>query len=361
MTEWQEIVVPQLGVNDDRVRVVEWQVEPGAQVHRGTVLAELETSKATFNLESEGEGYFYPLVDAGAEASIRSAVGLLSPTPDAGAVARYRAATPRVADTASGPQLTAKARALAEQLGVDLALLPTGLILREADILRIAGPTVVPLLQPESGDAVVYGASQGGMVVAEAMRSLGRFNPVAYIDDNPALAGVDFGGLPVWPGSELASLPSRGIVGVGTHMAKAAVRLDLLRRTAEAGVVFLNVIHARAWVAPSVTMGAGNLIKAGAIVDDYAVLGDACIIDNGVIMPHHNQLGSGVHLAPGVCMGGDCTIGDESIIGVGVTLAPRVQIGRRVIVGAGAVVSRDVPDGTVVEASQGRAAGSRAE
>lgn len=359
MKRAQEVVVPQLGVNDDRVRIVAWRVSPGTEVTRGTVLADLESTKAAFELEAEADGYFYPLAEENCEAAIRAAIALITPEPDPEAVKHYQQQLET--EEHAEVRLTAKAKALATQIGLDLATLPKGRILREDDIRALAGQESNPVLavMPETGDAVIYGASQGGMVVAEAMRSLGHYRPVAYLDDNPELIGTTFDGLPVWSGADLAILAAKGVAGIGTHIARAQSRLALRDRAAAAGLPLLNVIHARAWVAPTVRMGCGNLIKAGAIVDDYAVLGDCCIIDNGVVVPHHNRFGSGVHLAPGVSMGGDCVIGDETIVGVGVTLAPRVQIGRRVIIGVGAVVARDIPDGAIVEGSPARIAGER--
>jgi len=358
MSGVHEVIVPRLGVNDDSVRVVAWRVAPGARVERGMVLAELETAKANFELEAEAGGFFYPLITKGTEAPIRTAIALLVPTPDGEAIACWRAghSAPLAPLPAEQAQLTTKARLLAESLGLNLAALPTGRILREEDIRSLAGAEATPSIAlPEYGDAVVYGASQGGQVVVESMLSAGRYRPVAYLDDDPERIGTDFEGLPVWSGSVLAALKAKGIVGIGTHMAKASARLGLRARAAAAQLPLLNVVHARAFVAPTVRMGIGNLIKAGATVDSYVVLGDCCIIDNGAIVPHHNQLGSGVHLAPGVSMGGDCRIGDESIIGVGASIAPRTQIGRRVIVGVGAVITRDLPDGAVVLGVPGEA------
>lgn len=361
MPDWSEVVVPQLGVNDDRVRLVAWRACDGDPVQRGQVIAEAETSKAAVELVAENAGYLFHLAREGAELPIRAAVALITAIPDPALRERYKQQHAHIGEADGGEvQLTAKARLLAESLGLDIAALPASRILREEDIralLPAAIPAATPV--PESGDAVIFGASQGGLVVAEAMRSTGRFRPVAFIDDDASLAGGELEGLPIWDAAEMAALGARGIVGIGTHVARPAARLALRTRAAEAGIALLNVVHARAWVAPTASMGSGNLIKAGAIVEDYVVLEDCIIIDNGAIIPHHNRIASGCHIAPGAAMGGDCTIGAETIVGVGAVLAPRLTIGRRCIIGAGAVVSRDLPDNTVVEAAAARITSSR--
>lgn len=357
MSDVHQIVVPQLGVNDDRVRIVRWHVAAGESVQRGQPLAELETTKAAFELEAEASGYFYPLAQEGSDPPIRAVIGFITAAPDPGIVQRH--ATPQAGET-PGPKLTAKARALALELNLDFSTIPLSGIIREEDIRRLARGSHLELPPaPSQGDAVVYGASQGGAVVAEAMRSRGDYRPVAFIDDNTALAGSICEGLPVWPPETLRDLPRRGIAGIATHITRGMTRQDLLERAALAGVPMLNVIHARAAVASTVRMGAGNLIKAGAVVDDYVTLGNCCIIDNAAVVPHHCRLHSGVHLAPGVAMGGDCEIGENAIIGVGARLAPRVKIGRNAIVGVGAVIARDLPDEAIAEGPAAKTSGTR--
>ena len=70
-----EVIVPQLGVNDKEVTIVEWRAAPGDAVQRGQVLGTVETTKAAFELEAEQEGYFYPLADAGAWVTPCTATG----------------------------------------------------------------------------------------------------------------------------------------------------------------------------------------------------------------------------------------------------------------------------------------------
>ena len=364
MTRCFEVIVPRQGVNDEVVTIIEWRCKPGDAVQRGQVFANVETSKAVFEVECEESGFFYPLASAGMPVSIRDVVALILPQPDARVVEEYvrgqEKAKPALRSSEGGRTFTEKARELVERHHVDPSLLPQGRIVREQDvlaILRAQETRVVPHDVPKR--AVIYGASQGGLAVLECVRSTGEYEAVAFLDDSPELVGTGYHGVPVWAGSELEALAARGIGAVSTHIADSGVRFALRDRALAAGIVPLNVIHAKAVVAPTVEMGVANLIKAGAVIDAYAQIGDCCIIDNGVIIPHHNRIGDGCHLAPGVCLGGDCDIGSGAIVGIGAAVSARTRIGKNAIIGIGACVARDVPDNAIVEGYPARIVGER--
>ncbi|MCL4227555.1 MAG: 2-oxo acid dehydrogenase subunit E2 [Myxococcales bacterium] len=57
-----DIAMPSLGADMDAGRLVEWRVKPGDTVHRGDVLALVETEKATMELESWHDGVVAALV-----------------------------------------------------------------------------------------------------------------------------------------------------------------------------------------------------------------------------------------------------------------------------------------------------------
>lgn len=52
----KEIKVPDLGVNIDTVVLLKWLKNPGDAVKRGDLLCEIETDKATTDLESIAQG-----------------------------------------------------------------------------------------------------------------------------------------------------------------------------------------------------------------------------------------------------------------------------------------------------------------
>ncbi|NIA13201.1 MAG: hypothetical protein GWP08_03905 [Nitrospiraceae bacterium] len=364
MSDFTEVVMPQLGVNDTEAIIVEWNVAPGDRVELGQVLAEVETTKATFELECESPGHFYPLAAEGEKIPIRAVIGLILPEASPGVVDHYRAGMERRkeagAEAVDAPRLTAKARKLVEQHGVELSQLPADRIVRERDVLAALGRTAAPAAAPGTPRrVVVYGASQGGLAVVACLSTMPSCEVVAFLDDAPERIGTMCHGIPVWPGTQLEALADKGVTAVATHIADGALRLALLERTGAAGLSFMNTIHANATVASTVRMGMGNLIKAGAVIDAYVEIGDCCIVDNGVILPHHNRIGDACHLAPGACFGGNCDVGDGTIVGIGATVSARIRIGRNVIIGPGACVLRDVPDDAIVEGYPGKIVGQR--
>jgi sugar O-acyltransferase (sialic acid O-acetyltransferase NeuD family) len=363
-----EILMPQLGVNDDIVQLLCWRVEPGQKIAAGDEIATLETTKATFELEAEAGGFVYPIVAEKAEVPVRTVLGLISGQPGSRIVQDYldqkasqQEPEPEQRSGVSQERtMTAKARALAQELGVDISALPTDRVIREADVRRLAaGHSISRRGRDASRIVAVYGASQGGIAVVDALRLMGGYEVVAFLDDTPGRAGQTLIGLPIWSGGELEELAQRGIGSVASHIAVREFRVKLRDRAIAAGLTLPNVVHPKAFLSPSVQLGCGNVIKAGAIVDTDSMIGDCCIIDNGVLVPHHNVIDDGVHLAPGAVMGGGCTVGELTLIGIGSVVSSRIQIGRNVIVRPGSVVVNDIPDHVLVGGDPAKVVGKR--
>lgn len=195
---------------------------------------------------------------------------------------------------------------------------------------------------------VVFGASGHGKVVADAAASAG-FELLGFIDDSAERAGTTTWGKPVmklgdflsrragWPGVVVG-------LGVGANGARERVHL----RLREAGVAVATVIHARAVVAPTATLGEGTVLMAGAAVNPDARLGPGCIVNTGAIVEHDCVLGDYVHLSPNAALGGNVRIGDRSHLGLGAVAIPGIRIGADVTVGAGAAVIRDSDSGVTL-------------
>lgn len=178
------IVMPKLGFDMREGVLVTWNKAVGDQVQKGEVVAEIESDKATLELESQAEGTLLKLIAAegdvvpiGGNLAIVGAPdedvsGLAegddgqaqekattaeaeeetpSPTPDSGAGAQVAAPT---GDYPGGVKASPVARRLAEDLGVDLRKIngsgPGGRI-RKADVEGFAEkptPVAKPSFEP---------------------------------------------------------------------------------------------------------------------------------------------------------------------------------------------------------------------
>jgi pyruvate dehydrogenase E2 component (dihydrolipoamide acetyltransferase) len=166
-----EINMPKLSDTMEEGTVVEWKKQSGDTVKRGDVLAEVESDKATFDLEAESDGVLSILLEIGVPAKIGAPIARIGgePTPATPAKAAAKpapAAEPKQPRAATPPPQPAPpalepaaedqdvavkasplAKRLAAELGVDLQKLsgsgPDGRIVKE-DVLAASGAKAGP-------------------------------------------------------------------------------------------------------------------------------------------------------------------------------------------------------------------------
>jgi sugar O-acyltransferase (sialic acid O-acetyltransferase NeuD family) len=192
------------------------------------------------------------------------------------------------------------------------------------------------------GPIAVVGAGGHAKVVVATLRAAGL--EVKWIlDDDVSKHGTKVLGVPVTgPTASLAALGCSGaVLGVGDNRARHRLAHELTGPWATA-------IHPAAWVDPTVIVGAGTVIFAGAIVQADTVLGAHAIINTGASVDHDCIIGDCSHIAPGANVAGGVTVGEGAFLGIGSAAAPLAKIGPWATVGAGAVVLREVAAGETV-------------
>jgi pyruvate dehydrogenase E2 component (dihydrolipoamide acetyltransferase) len=193
--------MPKLSDTMEEGTIVEWKKSSGDDVHKGDVLAEVESDKATFDLEAEDDGKLEILVEKGVPAKIGAPIARIgegAPTAKAEKTEPPAAKAPKQAEAEeetpepeakaeaepageeapeAPPPPTAKgkspqpesdgqqskdvrasplAKRLAEEMGVDLASVtgsgPEGRIVKE-DVIAAAGATKKERRRPDSQPA----------------------------------------------------------------------------------------------------------------------------------------------------------------------------------------------------------------
>jgi sugar O-acyltransferase (sialic acid O-acetyltransferase NeuD family) len=192
-------------------------------------------------------------------------------------------------------------------------------------------------------DVLIIGAGGHGRVVLDILHAVGTYNPIGFVDADPALSGTTIGGLPVLgPTNLLPKLRKQvqgGIVAIGDNR----MRLRYAALMAEHQIPLINAIHPTAAVSASASIGRNIVLCAGAIVGTEAILADSVIVNSNAVVEHECVIGPGAHIAPGALLAGRVRIGDAAFIGLGAKIIQCLSIGDGAVIGAGAVVLRDVP------------------
>jgi sugar O-acyltransferase (sialic acid O-acetyltransferase NeuD family) len=198
---------------------------------------------------------------------------------------------------------------------------------------------------------VGLGAGTHAKSVLDAIRSAGRFEVRALLDDDEDRAGAEVLGLPISSTDELERLRDDGVtqafVGVA-GIEDSAGRRTVFERLVAAGFELPPIVHASAVVSPWAELGRGAQVLAGAIVNAGVTIGDGAILNTGAIVEHDCRVEAHAHVAPGARLAGLSTVGQGAHVGIGAVLIESVRVGEGALVGAGAVVIRDVPAGARV-------------
>ena len=134
------------------------------------------------------------------------------------------------------------------------------------------------------------------------------------------------------------------VLGIGT-VNVSTIRQSLYKRMKNLGFHFSNVIHENSILSPSVTLGEGVQVMAGAIIQTNTKVGNNTIINTGASIDHDSDIGDHVHIAPRVIISGEVIIKNECHVGTGATLIQGITLGNSSLIGAGAVVIHNIAAG----------------
>ena len=353
--------IPLLNPNEVEASLVALAVKETQRVSRGDLLAVLETTKSTGELNAEADGYVVGL-RAGVGDVIRAGDVLcyLASSPEAEApepeTPRGGSSDPGM-EVPGGLRITRPALALAQTAGLDLSRLPQGPLVTEKMVRQLLRPEEAPAeggsLEFDPGLLVIYGGGGHGKSLIDLVRALGTYRIEGVVDDGIS-AGESILGVPVLGGGDcLPGLVSRGVrlaINAVGGIGNIGSRIKVFERLTRAGMACPAVVHPTALVEPSASLFPGVQVFPHAYVGSSVQAGFGAIVNTGAIVSHDCRLGEYANVSPGAMLAGAVTVGERALVGMGVTINLEVKIGSGARVGNGATVKADVPAGGVVRA-----------
>lgn len=190
------------------------------------------------------------------------------------------------------------------------------------------------------GPILVLGAGGHAKVVIELLRASGQ--EIAGLIDADATPRLVLGAPVLGDDARLEALRRDGIAHAFVALGNNALRLKIARRLQVLGYNLVNAISPAAVLSPSMTIGQGVAVMAGAIINAQARIDDLAIVNTGARIDHDCILGEASHIAPGCTLAGGVVIGPLAFLGVGCSAIPQVRVGEAAVIGAGACITSDI-------------------
>jgi len=195
---------------------------------------------------------------------------------------------------------------------------------------------------------LIYGAGRLGRQIVRHVHAHTDFEVLGFADDTRPVGETVCAGLEVLGGLrdlESDGMPERASLLMAIGYSDLAGRLRAFERARSTGWSFVGFVHPMASVEPSVVLGDGTVVLAGAVLDEGAALGHVNFVDANVTISEGCRFGDGNFVAAGSVFGGNVTVGCGTFVGLGATVVDGVSIGDRCAVNAGSLVHRSLESG----------------
>lgn len=203
-------------------------------------------------------------------------------------------------------------------------------------------------------DLIIIGAGTYGEVICELAESVG-YNVLGFYDDDPSFCGKMIMGKKVMGAiSDLDINETQGknfAVAIGNNKTRAKIMEKIISR----GGYLPSLVHPKANVCSSATIGKGVYIHAGAYIWTKAQIGDFAIISPNTVIAHHTKIGKACLISTLCAVGALIEIKEYTMLGLGTSVITGVKIiGHNVLSGGGTVIIKDVEDNAVVVGNPAR-------
>ncbi|GFI07871.1 UDP-N-acetylbacillosamine N-acetyltransferase [Lachnospiraceae bacterium] len=191
----------------------------------------------------------------------------------------------------------------------------------------------------------IYGSGGCGREARDVADILNHWEEIVYIDDTVETG--TFKGLRRMPFELFCQTYKKENAEVIVALGEPEHKNCLYDKVQKRGYQFANIIHPKAWISPSASIGKGVIIKAEVLISCDTKIGNNVGIEAFVSIGHDCVIGENCQISSGVMVGGGSWIGAGTYIGINVPVKENTKIGSNSIVGMGSIVLRDIPENVI--------------
>jgi acetyltransferase-like isoleucine patch superfamily enzyme len=330
-------VIPKNNASDVNVRITNVSAIDFNFVQIGDLLFEFETSKATFEVHSEFEGFVTVDIKEGESYEVGfPAIRFFDNIELIGSTIVDNGNHVFPSSSLGNAIFSKKAMILIEKYNLD----PNEINLKcqnkefitENDvhlILNQVNNKYCPgSIKFEDKDIVIYGTGGHAMqcleIVEESDFVLRGYVANKYDKEfENLLLGFDVEDLKLMRADGLKNI----VIGFG-QLENLEARFKLYSQLKMEGFVLPNLISKQSSISRhlKVTENTGVQIFQGAVVGPQVVIKDNVVLNSNSTVSHHCIIGNGSFISPGAILAGSVKVGDFALIGMGVTVYMNVSI-----------------------------------
>lgn len=343
--------------SDDSIKITEVLAISGNFVNEGDLLFSIETSKTSIDIDAEMDGYVYFNFTLGQNISIGELYYLVSETVVKNWESHFIKNNRVELEGDQDVIITHKAKRLLEKYSIS-HLLINKKVIKEVDVINYYKTVEKSkqsfndkLIEPhatiidKSKFIIILGAGGGAKMCIDAIKNSNQLSIIGLLDDNIEIGNTILDYPVIGNFMAVDKLISLGfvnyVIAFGVIENRQA-RFELFKSLKKSGARFPNIIHPKAIVESSVTLGEGNVFLAGSNIGSCAKIGDLNYVNNNSLISHDCILEDNVHVAPGAVIASSVKIKSNVLIGMNSTIYIGIHIGKNSTINNGLIINNDV-------------------
>jgi sugar O-acyltransferase (sialic acid O-acetyltransferase NeuD family) len=338
-----KIIAPTLSPNDEQIKITKIYFDQNVFVKKNNILFELESSKISTELESEGDGYFYAYKKEGENVDCGAVIGVVSKE--------------KINETKknffNNVSITKKASELINKNEINPKIFNDIAIITEADVTKYLQNKSKKKITKKfnSDDFIIVGAGSHGKVVYNAIIS-NSLKVGCFIDYFSNCISKKLYGIPIFNLEDIETLRENGAKKIYINTNDINLTKKIYNKCKDLDFEFPAIVDKSARLSENVKLNDCSFVGPNVVLGPDVIIGKFTKILNSSSVAHDTVIGDYSQISDGSTIAGNVKIGNKCMIGIRVGIINKVVIKNNVTVTSGNTVIKNLEDDEIIKISK---------